>query len=497
MIDISKHFGRVHALDGVHIDIYPGEVLGIMGENGAGKTTLMNILYGLYQSDEGRILIDDKHIQIHSPRDAISNGLGMVHQHFMLVHSFSVRENVALGLNQHKTPFLELDAVEARINQLADTYAMHVETRAKVRQLSVGEQQRVEILNALAREARVLILDEPTAVLTPQETDVLLASLRILTEKQKSVVFITHKLEEAMRITDRIAVLRRGRLVGITKTSDTNRRDLANMMIGREVFFSYERKTRRKGGELFSVEGLWVNDDRGLSAVKGVKFSIGKGEILGLAGVDGNGQRELCEALAGLRPIKTGKVTINGEPYSELRSRKATLAGVGYIPEDRQRTGLVLGFPIWRNAVLKRYFEKKFAKGIFMRFGIMFAFTRNLIEEYSIRVPDEQALAETLSGGNQQRLVLARELSAEPMILIANQPTRGLDIAATEYMHLKLLHQRDEGKAILLVSRELTEILLLSDRVGVMYEGQILDIIPAEHAERESIGLLMSGQMAK
>lgn len=493
MINITKRFPGVVANDRVCLNVNPGEVLGLVGENGAGKTTLMNILYGLYQPDKGTILIDGKKAQIRSPHDAIALGVGMVHQHFMLVRTFSVTENLVLGLAESGSPFLDLPGVEAKIRGLSESYCIPVDPRVKIWQLSVGEQQRVEILDALLREARVLILDEPTSVLTPQEAEALFNTFRLLTQQGKSVIFITHKLDETITATDRVTVLRRGRVVGTTRTSETTERDLATMMVGREVLFSLERKPLRSGSELLSVEGLWVRGDKGLPAVKGVSFFVREGEILGIAGVDGNGQRELCEALVGLRPIESGQVTIKGVTFSQLTSREAIGQGVGYIPEDRQRTGLVLDFPLWRNAVLKRYAENQFCGRLLLRFQAIITFARKLIQGYDIRVPSEWVVARAMSGGNQQRLVLARELSSEPDILIANQPTRGLDIGATEYVRSKLLEQRDAGRAILLLSRELNEVLSLSDRVAVIYEGQIVDTMSAAEADVERVGPLMAG----
>jgi simple sugar transport system ATP-binding protein len=490
---ITKRFHRLVANDQVTIDIYPGEVLGLLGENGAGKTTLMNVLYGLYQPEEGKIWVDGVPVQITSPQEAIHHGIGMVHQHFMLVRTFTVAENLALGLRQSRSPLLTIDKVAGRLQELSEAFHIPVDPQALVWKLSVGEQQRVEILNALFREARVLIFDEPTAVLTPQETEALFATFRLLIGQNKAVVFITHKLDEALAITDRIAVLRQGHLVGVRPTQEMTERELAKMMVGREVLFDFTRQAQKTGAVGMSAKDLWVRGDKGLPAVKGLSLSIHGGEILGIAGVDGNGQRELCEALVGLRPIESGQVVLGGLTFSSLTPRQVIEKGVGYIPEDRQRTGLVLNFPVWRNAILKSYRLSQFCRVLFLRFQEIMAFTRDLIKQYDIRVPHEKVLVNTLSGGNQQKLVLARELSSNPEILIANQPTRGLDIASIEYVHSQLVQQRDKGKAVLLVSRELREVMSLSDRIAVMYKGQIVGSMTAREASVERIGALMLG----
>ena len=468
-----------------------------MGENGAGKTTLMNVLYGLYQPDTGTILIDGKQRHIKSPRDAISAGLGMVHQHFMLVRNMSVTENLALGFNDGKSPLLHLDVIEKQITDLCSKYSIHIDPQSKIEQLTVGEQQRVEILNLLLRDAKVFILDEPTAVLTPLETEALLVSLQMLKQQGKSIVFISHKLEEVMAIADRINVLRRGVLVSSLEKSNTNREELATLMVGREVFFSFERSWRNPQPDVLSVDQLKVKNNRGLLAVNGVTFSLEKGEILGIAGVEGNGQNELCEAIAGIRKIELGDIRINNILLRNYDSLTGIRKGISYIPEDRQRTGLVLEFPVWKNSILKRFRDKEFNRFSLLQYSQIRSFTRKLIEEYTIRVPDEWIKTWSLSGGNQQKLIFARELSLDPLIIIANQPTRGLDIGATEYVHSKLLQQRDAGKGILIISRELSELLLLCDRIAVMFEGKILDILTSSEATVPKIGSLMAGLKTK
>lgn len=490
---VTKRFPGVVANDRVSIDVRAGEVVGLVGENGAGKTTLMNILYGFYRPDEGRILIDEKETWIRSPQEAMRMGIGMVHQHFTLVRTFSVAENLVLGMRGNGSPFLRMREIEEEIAETSRKYGLEVDPRAKIWQLSVGEQQRVEILSSLLRQAKVIVFDEPTAVLTPQESDALFRTFRALTSQGRSVIFITHKLGEAISATDRITVLRRGRVVATRLTSETTAGELARLMVGRDVLPSRNDEVIVPGEEIIRVKDLWVRGDNGLHAVKGLSFSVRRGEILGIAGVDGNGQRELCEALVGLRSIETGQVEIKGITVPSYSSRKAIDMGVGHIPEDRQRTGLVLNFPVWRNAVLRRYRERDFCQGLWLRLKNMVAFARGLIKAYDLRIPSERVKARVLSGGNQQKLVLARELSSSPDLLVANQPTRGLDIAATEYVHSRLLENRRAGRAIVLVSRELTEILDLSDRVAVMYEGKIVKILPVGEANVSRVGFMMAG----
>ena len=491
--DVTKRFPGVLANDRVTLQIRRGEVLGLVGENGAGKTTLMNILYGLYQPDEGQIYVDGLPVEIRSPSDAIDHGIGMVHQHFMLVRPFTVTENLVLGLRDGRGPFLDLKQAQRKVEDLAAGLGIQVDPQARIWQLSVGEQQRVEILNALLRHVDLLILDEPTAVLTPQETEALFTILRRLTGQGKSVVFITHKLQEAIAATDRISVLRHGVVVDTVPTVEVSERQLASMMVGREVLFSYERKPGNGSGELLSVQDLKVRGDRNLLAVDGVNLTVKSGEILGIAGVDGNGQTELCEALAGMRPIEAGTVKINGRPFERLDPLTVAAQGVGYIPADRHHTALVLDMPVWANAVLKRFGENQFCRNLLLRRKSIHAFSSKLIEEYDIRVSGPKVMARGMSGGNQQKLVLARELSTDPEVLIADQPTRGLDVGAIEYVHERLLEQRARGKGVLLVSRELEEIFSLSDRIAVMYEGRIVEVVSSENADRELIGELMAG----
>lgn len=493
MKSITKAFPGVLANDHVDFEIEQGIICGLLGENGAGKTTLMNVLYGLYRPDEGEIYIRGEKVEIESPLHAIQLGIGMVHQQFMLVPPFTVTENIALGL---RSAGFVVDFAKAsrEVLNLSRRYGLKVNPEAKVQHLSVGEQQRVEILNALYRGAELLILDEPTSVLTPQETQELFAVLRSLAEQGKGIVFISHKLGEIIEITDRVTVLRDGKAVFKADTSETNRRELARHMVGREVSFSRSRGGKPPGSSVLEVRGLTVSSDEGLPALKGVSFAIRAGEILGLAGVDGNGQLELAEALTGLRSIDSGSITIDGQEVSGWQPRDFIEHGVGHIPEDRLGTALIVSFTVARNTVLKIFSNPPFLRASsLLNFKAIDHFADRLIQDFDIRVPSRDASAGTLSGGNQQKLVLARELSSRPRILIGNKPTRGLDIAATEYVHQCLLAEKDRGAGVLLISADLDEIMQLSDRIGVIYEGRIMDIIPADQADIEEIGLMMAG----
>lgn len=491
--NITKKFDTLIANDKVSLDIHPGEIVGLLGENGAGKTTLMNILYGLYQPDGGRILLNGSETIIQSPKASIEKGIGMVHQHFMLVKNFTVTENLALGLKDSNSPLLDLEYVKQKILELAKTYHIPVLPDAQVWQLSVGEQQRVEILNILLRKARVLIFDEPTAFLTPQESEDLFKTFKLLTSQGKAVIFITHKLDEALEITDRIVILRRGKVIDSIKTGSTNEKDIVRKMVGRDLLYDFPRKSDLEHFDLLTVEDLSVKNDRGLEAVKKINFCIKSGEILGIAGVDGNGQRELCEALAGMRKIESGKVIIKGKEFSYLDSRLALDQGLGFIPEDPQRTALLMEFSVWRNAILRRFREKQFGKHLFLDYKAIYSYTESLMKNFDIRVQNRNIQVRKLSGGNQQKIVLARELSADPDILVANQPTRGLDVGSIEYVHSQLIRQRNLGKAVLLISRELDEVLSVSDRVAVIHDGQIMGIFKADQADIEVIGALMIG----
>jgi simple sugar transport system ATP-binding protein len=493
MLGIRKEFPGVVANDRVSFDVRRGEVHALLGENGAGKSTLMNILYGLYRPDGGEIRLNGKPVSFSSAREAIEAGIGMVHQHFMLIPVMTVAENIVLGTEPVREGiFLDEAAADKRVADMAQTFHFAVDPGALVEDISVGQQQRVEIMKALYRNADLLILDEPTAVLTPQEASDLFEILRTLQREGISIIFISHKLNEVLEIADRITVLRRGKTIETVSRAAATEASLARAMVGREVLLRVEKKAAQPGDVLLTVEDLHVRDDRQIEKVRGVSFDVRAGEIVGIAGVDGNGQTELIDALTGLQRIESGTVSIAGRKLSHPDARTALDAGIGHIPEDRQRRGLVLEFSIAENIALHDY-----AKPPDARFGWLFPRrmvdrARTLIREFDVRGGGPFTRAGGLSGGNQQKLVAAREIARDPKVLIAAQPTRGLDVGAIEYLHRRLVTERDEGRAILLVSLELDEILSLSDRVLVMYEGEIVGEHAGEVSEEE-IGLEMLG----
>ena len=492
--DITKSFPGVLANDHISLTLEPGEIHALLGENGAGKTTLMNILYGLYHPDEGKILVRGKEARIASPNEAIELGIGMVHQHFMLVPVFTVAENVMLGVETiHNGVFLDRARVAARIREISKQYGLEVDPNAFVKDLSVGVQQRVEIVKILYRHADILILDEPTAVLTPQEVEDLFKVVRELVAQGVSVIFISHKLKEVVEIADRITVLRGGKVVGTTRPAETNPPALARMMVGREVILTIDKKPARPGKVVLDVQGLVVLDDRKQVAVSDLSFQVCAGEILGVAGVQGNGQTELVEALTGLRPAAAGQVHMLGKDTSHANPREVLEAGVAHVPEDRQRDGLVLSYPVADNLVLNTYYLPPFASGVVIHDRTVIATAERLTQEFDIRTPSVQTLVSSLSGGNQQKVIVAREFSRPIELLIASQPTRGLDVGSIEYIHQRLVDKRDQGCAVLLVSPELDEILSLSDRIAVMYRGKIMAIVPGDQATPEKLGLLMAG----
>jgi ABC-type uncharacterized transport system ATPase subunit len=499
MHGIVKRFPGVMANDGVDFDLRFGEIHALLGENGAGKSTLMNVLAGLYRPEEGIIRVHGQPVDFRSPRDAIECGIGMVHQHFMLVPSQSVTENILLGLDEPRF-VMNLPRYERRIAELAGEFGLHVDPRAKIWQLSVGEQQRVEILKILYRGADILIMDEPTAVLAPQEIEDLFGILRGMVAEGKSMVFISHKLGEVMDIADRITVLRKGRVTAAgLRPAETTPADLARLMVGRSVLFRIEREAQDSGDVVLDVEDVSADNDKGLQALRGLSLKIRAGEILGVAGVAGNGQRELAEVISGLRPCTGGRVLVNGQVVSNQSARKAIDRGVAYVPEDRKEVGSAPNLSITHNLILKSYRKPPIAQGMAVDYPAAHDHAKELKEAYNISAPSVDTPVRFLSGGNLQRVILAREISAGPELMIAMQPTRGLDVGAIEGVHGLLLELRRAGAAILLVSEELDEITSLSDRIAVLYEGQIVGEASGEvdDAERERIGLMMTGQFTK
>jgi simple sugar transport system ATP-binding protein len=493
---ITKRFPGVVANDGVDFELRRGEVHALLGENGAGKSTLMNILYGLYRPDEGEIRLKTEIAEIHSPKDAIELGIGMVHQHFMLIPVMTVAENIVLGTEPTRTGvFLDADAARRRVLALSETLKLTVPPDARVEDISVGQQQRVEILKALYRHAAVLILDEPTAVLTPQEALELFAILETLRTEGMSIIFISHKLGEVLRIADRITVLRRGKAVGTVPREGATREELARMMVGREVLLRVEKTSSQPGETLLEVEDLHVTDARELEAVRGLSFAVHAGEIVGIAGVDGNGQTELIDAIAGLRKASAGRVLVGGREVTHEGAADILDAGVGHIPQDRQRRGLVLEFSLAENLALHDYDRPPASRYGWLYPQRLIERARGLLREFDVRGGGPSTLASALSGGNQQKVVIAREVSRNPRVLIAAQPTRGLDVGAIEFVHRRLVEERDEGRAILLVSLELEEILSLSDRILVLYEGRIVAEFSPDVTEEE-LGIAMTGARA-
>ena len=493
MLGITKRYPNVLANDHIDLDVRPGEIHALLGENGAGKTTLMNILYGLARPDEGDILLDGEFVTLSGPSDAIAHGISMVHQHFMLIPVLSVAENIVLGSETMNGPIL-LDRNEAnrRIADLARRFGFEIDPEAKVGSLSVGSQQRVEILKALYRDARILVLDEPTAVLTPPETEEIFAVLRRLADGGHSIIFISHKLYEVLEIADRITVIRRGRVVGERAPRGTSEEDLAELMVGRDVSLVVDRGTSKPADVVLKVEGLKARDDRGNEAVAGVDLEIRGGEILGVAGVAGNGQDELVESLVGLRRPTAGRVTLDGQDVTGWPSRAVYGAGVAYVPADRQRYGIVLSFPLTDNLTLTSYQSPPFANGIMRDDRAIRRTAQERIDAFDIRTPSADVRASTLSGGNQQKVVVAREFARDLRLLVLDQPTRGLDVGSIEFIHRQTIAKRDAGTAILLVSAELDEVLEVSDRIAVMYRGRIVGTFDGRTADKNDVGLLMA-----
>jgi simple sugar transport system ATP-binding protein len=491
---LTKRFPGVLANDKVDLDLYEGEVLALLGENGAGKSTLMNMLYGLYHPDEGEIYIRGEKVELKNPRDAIDRGVGMVHQHFQLVPVMSVAENVMLGAEITRGGgILSMREAERRVAELSEQYGLEVDPTSIVEDLPVGTQQRVEIIKALYRNANILILDEPTAVLTPQEANELFRIMRDLTERGVSIIFITHKLKEVLAAADHIGVLRRGRLVGTAKPEDSTEASLAEMMVGRNVILTVEKEEAHPTEPVLRIEDLVVKDDRGHRSVKGVSMEVRAGEIVGIAGVQGNGQRELIEAITGLRSAESGHAWLEDDELTGLSPRKITEMGVAHIPEDREKHGLVMSYSLADNMVLSNYYQPPFAKNFIINQDAIDEQGDRLVKEYDVRTPSAQTPAGNLSGGNKQKVIVAREFSRPTKLLIAAQPTRGIDVGSIEFIHNQIVAQRDRGIAVLVVSAELDEVLGLADRVVVMFDGHIVATLPAKEATRERVGLLMAG----
>jgi general nucleoside transport system ATP-binding protein len=490
---ITKRFPGVLANDDVNFDLRAGEVHALLGENGAGKSTLMNILYGLYTPDEGQVILRGKPIDLGSTKAAIEHGIGMVHQHFMLIPVMTVAENIVLAIEpRHAVVLMDYDAARKRVRELSERYGLLVDPDARIDRISVGQQQRVEILKALYRGAEILILDEPTAVLTPQEAKELFEIIRSLTDQGKSIIFISHKLNEVLEVADRVTTLRRGVVVDTIDAEGATEEGLARMMVGREVLLRVDKKAAQPAEPLLQVENLSVIDDRGLETVHNVSFQVRAGEILGLAGVDANGQSELIDAIAGLRHVNSGRIVVDGHDMTNAHAKETLDAGVGHIPEDRHRRGLVLPFSLTENLALHAYRHAPNSRRGLLNLRAMVARTRKLLAEFDVRGGTPATPAFALSGGNQQKVVLAREIDGDPKLLIAAQPTRGLDVGAIEFVHRRLVEQRDAGRAVFLVSLELEEILSLSDRILVIYEGHIVgEFLPT--ATEEELGLAMTG----
>lgn len=497
MLNIRKEFGNFVANDNITLQVKQGEIHALLGENGAGKSTLMNVLFGLYQPEKGEIRVKGKPVHITNPNIANDLGIGMVHQHFMLIDKFTVTENIILGKEITSGGRIDLKKAEKEVRDISERYGLAVDPQAKISEISVGMQQRVEILKTLYRGAEILIFDEPTAVLTPQEIEELMQIMKTLIKEGKSIILITHKLKEIMEVADRCTVIRKGKGIGTVNVSETNPNELANLMVGREVVFKTEKRASEPKQNVLEISNLVVKDSRGVSVVNGLDLTVRAGEIIGIAGIDGNGQTELIEGITGLRKAESGSVKLNGKELFGLKPRKIIESGVGHIPQDRHKHGLVLNYPIGENMVLQTYYQKPFSKNGIMNFQEIYKKAKQLITEFDVRTPSEYTLARALSGGNQQKAIIGREVDRDPDLLIASQPTRGLDVGAIEFIHKRLIEQRDRGKAVLLVSFELDEIMNVSDRIAVIYEGKIVAIVEPKETSEQELGLLMAGSNRK
>jgi ABC-type uncharacterized transport system ATPase subunit len=492
---VTKRFPGVLANDHINLTLYKGRVLGLLGENGAGKSTLMNLIYGLYSPDEGDILINGVPVEIAGPNDAIAKGIGMVHQHFQLVDVLSVTENVMLGNESVNGLFLDRNTARKRIEEISKAYGLEVDPNALIQDLPVGIQQRVEIIKALYRKADILILDEPTAVLTPQEIEGLFRIMHSLLERGVSIIFISHKLKEVLEICDDVTVLRRGKVAGHADPKNSTEQSLASLMVGRDVVLQVEKERGEARELVMQLQELWVNNERRLPAVKGVSLDVFAGEILGIAGVQGNGQTELVEAITGLRTIEKGRLQLLGDDISKASPREITEMGTAHVPEDRQRMGMVKTFEVMHNMVLSTYYLNPYSNGIVVNDDSIALNAEQLVAQYDVRPPLIHNNIGSLSGGNQQKVIIAREFSRPVKLLIASQPTRGLDVGSIEFIHKQIVRMRDEGTAVILVSSELDEVLSLSDRVAVMFDGHIIDVLPIENADRDTVGLRMAGSL--
>jgi general nucleoside transport system ATP-binding protein len=497
MLNIRKEFPGIVANDNITLQLKKGEIHALLGENGAGKSTLMNVLFGLYQPEQGEIKVNGNKVNITNPNIANDLGIGMVHQHFMLVDTFTVTENIILGKEPKTAGRVDIKKAEKEIREISERYNLKVDPTAKISDISVGMQQRVEILKTLYRGAEILIFDEPTAVLTPQEINELIQIMKTLIKEGKSIILITHKLKEIMEVCDRVTVIRKGKGIGTVDVKDTNPIELANLMVGREVTFKTEKSEASPQADVLKVSNLFIKDNRGVPVVKGLNLNVRAGEIVGIAGVDGNGQSELIEAITGLMKTESGSIVLNGKEIHNRKPRKITESGIGHIPQDRHKHGLVLDFPIGENMVLQTYYQKPFSKSGILNYKNIYKKAKKLISEFDVRTPSEYTLARALSGGNQQKAIIGREVDRDPDLLIAAQPTRGLDVGAIEFIHKRLIEQRDNGKAVLLLSFELEEIMNVSDRIAVIYEGQIIDIVNPKETTEQELGLLMAGSKQK
>jgi simple sugar transport system ATP-binding protein len=493
MRSITKRFVHVTANKGISFHLYPGEICALLGENGAGKTTLMNILFGYYACDEGEVFIKGEQVDLTCPKDAICRGVGMIHQHFALVPSQSVIENVIIGADQGEGIFLDLKSAKEKLRQIQKRFRLQLDPDAKIWTLSVGEQQKVEILKALYRDVDILIMDEPTAVLSPGETEDLFETLKSLVQEGRSVVFISHKLNEVMNISDRIVVLRAGEVVAEKKTKETALRELASLMVGRELLEKLDRKAMQPGEPVLEIENLHAVNDKKLPALKNIRLVVRRNEVLGLAGVSGNGQRELAEILFGIRAASQGTVKVKGNLLRLGSPVSAIRLGMGRIPEDRMETGLLMDLTVEENLILENHVSPEFQRRGLLDFKKIQQFSEGLIKAYGIKAAGREAETKSLSGGNLQKVMLARELAGKPAVLVASQPTRGLDVGATEYVHQRILEERERGAAVLLISEDLDEIFALSDRIAVLFEGEVMGEAVVEEASKEQIGLWMSG----